>query len=180
MASERDYDTLVSRAAREIAPLADASQRRARVIDLLWDALGWRSGDARDNPGRVSWIGFYLHDPAGVEGQELVLGARRDKPACSPIGLHGCCGRCFVSQRPLVVRDVRVMGPNYIACDPRDQSEVVLPCFERVGDALRCWGVLDADSYDVGAFDARDATGLEQVLIAARVSERSHAALEIL
>ncbi len=122
-----------------------------RVVDVLWDAL---------HATGVSWVGFYLH-AAGVGGDELILGPRRDKPACSPIGLHGACGSCFQSRRPLVVRDVKDLGPSYIACDPRDQSEVVAPC---LNDDGTCWGVLDLDSHDVGSFDDFDAAGLILIL----------------
>jgi putative methionine-R-sulfoxide reductase with GAF domain len=92
---------------------------------------------------------------------ELVLGPSRDKPACSPIGLHGACGRAFREKRPLVVRDVVDLGASYVACDPRDRSEVVVPLFEPDGT---CWGVLDLDSFDVGSFDRVDVDGLLALL----------------
>ena len=64
----------------------------------------------------------------------------------------------------VVVRDVRDLGSNYIACDPQDRSEVVIPLFEPDG---RCWGVLDLDSHEVGSFGEDDVAGLVQVLRAA-------------
>lgn len=118
------------------------------VIDSLWDAL---------KDAGVSWIGIYVHEG----GEELVLGPCRNKPACSPIGLHGVCGQAFTSRQPLVVRDVAELGENYIACDPRDRSEVVIPLLNADGS---CWGVLDADSYEVAAFDDTDVAGLTRVL----------------
>lgn len=117
-------------------------------VDVLWDAL---------HPGGLSWIGFYLHET----GDRLLLGPRRDKPACSPIGLHGACGQAFKSGRPLVVRDVTDLGEDYIACDPRDRSEVVIPLFDEWGT---CWGVLDLDSHDLGSFDDDDVNGLVLLL----------------
>ena len=147
MYTSRDYAALVGR-------VSGADGRAAgmkRVVDCAWHAL---SGAG------VSWIGFYVH-----EGRdELVLACCRDKPACSPIGLHGACGRAFLAHRPLIVRDVKALGENYIACDPRDQSEVVLPLLDSDGT---CWGVLDVDSYDRAAFSERDADGFELVLRAA-------------
>jgi putative methionine-R-sulfoxide reductase with GAF domain len=95
----------------------------------------------------------------------MTLGHRRDKPACSPIGLHGVCGRGWREQRSIVVRDVRVLGPDYVACDPRDQSEVVVPMFTRRGGTETCIGVLDVDSFDVGAFTDHDARELARLLI---------------
>ena len=116
-----------------------------QVVHALWEATGTRG---------VSWIGFY----AKASGRdEMILGPRRDKPACSPIGLHGVCGRCWLERRPILVADVATLGKNYIACDPRDKSEVVIPLFE--GDG-RCWGVLDGDSYEAGGFDTTDVVGL--------------------
>lgn len=126
----------------------DRSSAMRAVVAALWGALHGLD---------VSWLGFYVHE----SGEELVLGPREPKPACSPIGLHGACGQVFLSRQPLIVHDVRELGVNYIACDPRDQSEVVIPCLNADGT---CWGVLDLDSHSVGAFDEADVAGLTQVL----------------
>ena len=144
----RPYNTL----AKRFGELRGTRDERMRAfVDLAWDAM---------HPTGVSWLGFYLHQGK----DELILGPRRDKPACSPIGLHGACGQAFLSRQPLVVRDVAELGANYIACDPRDRSEVVIPLFDEGGE---CWGVLDLDSYDVGAFADDDVAGLTLVLRAA-------------
>lgn len=143
----RLYQELAAR----VAPGPDRTATMQRVVDVLWDGL---------HASGLSWVGFYLHDG----GDALLLGPRRDKPACSPIDLHGACGQCFRSRVPLVVHDVRDLGAGYIACDPRDQSEVVVPCFAADGT---CWGVLDADSHDVRSFTDADAAGLTAVLRAA-------------
>jgi putative methionine-R-sulfoxide reductase with GAF domain len=149
----RDYPRLLS----ILDPSGDREQRMRSVVDALWPELSTKG---------VSWLGFYLlaHDPE--RGQEMILGPRRDKPACSPIGMHGACGRCARSGRALIVRDVAALGAGYIACDPRDQSEVVLPLFEPATPSgpARCWGVFDVDSFDVGAFTQDDVAGLQQVL----------------
>ncbi len=125
--------------------------RMRQVADVLWERLHGLG---------VSWVGFYLTDDAG----QLVLGPSRDQPACSPIGLHGACGQAYTQAAPLVVRDVAELGENYVACDPRDRSEVVIPLIEGNG---QCWGVLDLDSHEPGAFDAGDVAGLGSVLRAA-------------
>lgn len=111
----------------------------------------------------VSWIGFYL---ISADGREMLLGPRRDKPACSPIGLHGACGQAWRERRTLIVRDVRELGAGYIACDPRDLSELVIPLFDPA-DATICWGVLDVDSFSIGAFEEADARGMLEALRAA-------------
>lgn len=151
----RDYQTLLS----QLSPGADATASMQRAVDALWNAFSTRG---------VSWVGFYLWSPTRPE--ELTLGPRRDKPACSPIGLHGACGRSFTSRRPLVVRDVAALGAGYIACDPRDRSEVVVPCLNPDGSA---WGVLDVDSHDTGAFDESDARSLARLLHHCDLSARA-------
>lgn len=144
----RDYPALVS--ALGIQTPADRESRMRYLVDLVWDQL---------HETGISWVGFYLPSGAG----ELILGPRRNKPACSPIGMHGACGVAFGTRRPMIVRDVRELGDAYVACDPRDQSELVIPCFEENGD---CWAVLDLDSHDVGAFDEADLAGLQSLLVA--------------
>jgi putative methionine-R-sulfoxide reductase with GAF domain len=143
----RSYDQI----ALQLRAAGDRGQRMQATVDALWEAL-------KDTG--VSWVGFYVHEG----GDELVLGPRRDKPACSPIGMHGACGQAFRSRQPLIVRDVKDLGENYIACDPRDRSEVVLPLLDADGT---CWGVLDLDSHETGSFDPDDVAGLTAVLRAA-------------
>jgi putative methionine-R-sulfoxide reductase with GAF domain len=137
---------------RRVSPAAGYPERMEAVADALWEQL---------SPAGVSWAGFYL--PA-ADSESLVLGPRRDKPACSPIGLHGVCGRAFRERRPIVVADVRDLGGNYIACDPADRSEVAVPLLDAAG---RPWAVLDLDSHQPGFFSREDVEGLEAVLRAA-------------
>lgn len=140
---------------------ASGLRTREAAMQTVADACWRRLHDAG-----VSWIGFYLDQPGEPDDRRMILGPRRDKPACSPIGLHGACGQALVSRRTLIVRDVRELGPNYIACDLRDQSELVIPLIEPGG---RCWGVLDVDSWDLAAFDESDEAGLKRILAAARL-----------
>lgn len=165
----RDYSA-VSRAVRHAVERAESPSRGERmrlVVDALWDAL---------NQAGVSWVGFYTpmtqadYEANGQwRGEGMVLGPRRDKPACSPIGMHGACGQAYLSRSTLVVRDVKDLGENYVACDPRDRSELVVPCFAEDGE---CWGVLDFDSFEVGAFTDADAEGVVGVLEAAGLTSR--------
>lgn len=156
---------------REYAPLAqiampdgaDREHRMRAAADALWDAFGTDRPETPDPARGVSWIGFYLRVPGeDREGHEMVLGPRRDKPACSPIGLHGMCGRGWQERASIVIDDVRTLGEGYIACDPRDQSELVVPLFDSVGT---CWGVLDADSYQTHAFSEHDARELASLMV---------------
>lgn len=148
--------------ARQLPPASgNRAQRMRTFVDLVWEHL---------HETGVSWIGFYLQEG----GNELVLGPCRDKPACSPIGLHGACGQALAARRPLIVRDVADLGAGYIACDPRDRSEVVIPLFDESG---ACWGVLDADSHAVGAFSEEDVRELGKLLARAGLTtERSSTA----
>ena len=96
-----------------------------------------------------------------ADAESMVLLERRDKPACSPIGMQGMCGRGYLDRRPILIDDVRTLGENYIACDPRDLSEIVVPLFENDGS---CWGVLDGDSYETGAFTEADVEGMTALM----------------
>jgi len=140
----RPYESLV----RWVAPIGGWQERMQAVADVLWQGL---------KDAGVSWVGFYLHQGR----DELVLGPRQPGPACSPIPMHGACGQAFRARRPLVVRDVQELGANYVACDPQDRSEIVIPL---LGPDGRCWGVLDLDSHDLGSFDDADVAGLQLVL----------------
>lgn len=158
----RDYEQIIPRLAAGPAqpPIDHRLEQMQAVVDELWAAL---------HPTGVSWVGIYLLQ----DGAELILGPRRDKPACSPIGLHGACGRALRERRALLVRDVRNLGAGYIACDPRDRSELVVPLFDPDG---RCWGVLDLDSYEPDSFSISDVDGLTRVLTAAGLTDPSKAA----
>lgn len=155
----RDYDGVAVP-----SPGGTLEERLAQLTDAMWE---------RFSATGVSWIGFYfgpgyrLEDGRTVGPGEMLLGPCRNKPACSPIGLHGACGQAWRSRKPLVVRDVSELGANYVACDPRDRSEVVVPLFDESG---RCYGVLDADSFDIGSFTDRDAAGLTDLCRRAGVS----------
>ena len=144
----RDYAGMLSL----LKPLPDKAAMMQLAVDVLWNGLGNRG---------VSWIGFYSK---AADRDEMLLQARRDKPACSPIGLHGVCGQTLLKKKVMIVRDVADLGANYVACDPRDRAEVAIPLID---DAGACWGVFDVDSWEVGAFDQRDADGFASVLRAA-------------
>jgi len=144
-----------------IAPHAgttDRAESMQRFVECAWRELASTG---------VSWLGFYVADANAPESERLTLAAREPKPACSPIGIHGACGQCLVSAQPLVVRDVADLGAGYIACDPRDRSEVVVPCVDVDG---RAWAVLDLDSHELAAFSAADAEQLAALLRVAGLS----------
>jgi putative methionine-R-sulfoxide reductase with GAF domain len=170
------YAALRARALAISIEHADCEARLQPLCDALWEEL---------SPRGVSWIGFYLASgPEGViadhvaaEGEvdrrvssmesssaidepHMVLVARRDKPACSPIGMHGVCGQAYREESIRLVDDVGLLGHGYVACDPRDRSELVIPVYRN--GVL--WGVLDADSHEFACFGDGDIGGLGGVL----------------
>ncbi len=146
----RQYDPII----QSLTSTGSRDDRMRAVVDAIWNA---------HHTEGVSWVGFYV--PAGADA--LVLAVCRDAPACSPIGLHGVCGAGLSGGKPIVVHDVTTLGAGYVACDPRDRSEIVIPCMTHG----QCWGVLDLDSHRIGTFDEQDVTGLTRVLRAAGLTE---------
>jgi putative methionine-R-sulfoxide reductase with GAF domain len=128
---------------------AERGKMMQQIVDLLWEAFG---------EGAYSWCGFYVPGPAG---RDLVLGACRDKPACSPIALHGVCGRALATAATQIVPDVQALGEAHIECDPKNRSEIVVPVF---GPDGKPFAVLDVDSYEPAAFDEVDQRWLERIV----------------
>ena len=153
----RDYQDIAGRMNALIPKGAQRDRRLALFTEILWEALSLAG---------VSWCGFYL--PSN-DGSALLLACCKPKPACSPIGLHGVCGKAFLTKRPIVVHDVWELGESYVACDPRDRSEVVVPLIDKDGS---CWAVLDLDSHEVGAFTEADAKGLASTLRAVGMEQK--------
>ena len=107
-------------------------------------------------PTGVSWLGFYR---VTESGDAMTLVACRDRPACSPIGLHGVCGQSLRAGRTRIVADVLDLGEAYVACDPRDRSEIVIPLLgpgEQPPPGHPASYVLDLDSFDPGRFSDED------------------------
>ena len=145
-------------------------ERMRRFVDALWEAFGDDEPSKR-YPAPFSWVGFYLGPGESFEGttasaEEMILAHRLNKPACSPIGLHGACGRAYLERGALVVADVARLGEKYIACDPRDRSELVVPLLNEDGAP---WGVLDVDSFQTEAFGEHDVWELWRLLMQARL-----------
>ena len=124
-----------------------------RFTDVAWRHLA---------PTGVSWLGFYRIDE--TDPSSLILGACRDRPACSPIGLHGVCGQALTSGRSRIVEDVATLGDAYVACDPRDRSEIVIPLRISGGGPHAADAVLDLDSFEAGSFSDEDDRALRTCL----------------
>lgn len=146
------------------------------LCDLLWEHFGHDEHQAVDRGG-ISWVGFYGSGKRyNTSPEEMTLLVRRDKPACSPIGLFGACGQSLRRRSILVIRDVASLGAGYIACDPRDQSELVLPCIDADGQAI---AVLDIDSFAHNAFSIYDGLMLAEIMYQAGLTMRRQTASDI-
>ncbi len=119
------------------------------VVDALWDQFGGAP---------YSWCGFYMIQP---DGQALLLGPHRDKPACSPLAMTGVCGKVARTAEPMRVPDVKALGDGHIECDPKTVSEICVPVFDHKGQVI---AVFDADSEQPDAFDEMDQRWLERIL----------------
>lgn len=125
------------------------SERMMReIVDALWDNFAHEP---------YSWVGFYT---LAANGVELILGPHRDKPACSPIQLHGVCGKALKTGQTQLVADVKALGDAHIECDPNNRSEIAVPVFNHEG---KVWAVLDVDSAGADAFDEMDQRWLERI-----------------
>ena len=155
MARERDYAACENEAGEILTAGSTMAERMRVVVDVLWSHL---------EDADVAWLGFYEISDAE---DEMLLRVCRPKPACSPIGLHGVCGKSWREKLPQLVDDVHAMGAHHIVCDPANRSEVVVPCLDA---DRRCWGVLDLDSRSLAAFTGADVAGLERVLRTARLT----------
>ena len=103
------------------------------------------------------WTGFYLLNKENT----LQLGPFQGTPACFNISVgKGVCGTAFLERRTLVVPDVENF-PGHIACSSLSRSEIVVPIYDKKGEAV---GVLDIDSTQLNAFDDIDAQYLEQAM----------------
>lgn len=102
---------------------------------------------------QINWVGFYL-----MQDGELVLGPFQGLPACVTIQVgKGVCGTAVKERKSQLVPDVHQF-PGHIACDPKSQSEIVIPMIKN-GEVI---GVLDIDSPIKNRFDEEDQKHLER------------------
>ena len=99
------------------------------------------------------FTGFYL-----FVGNELILGPFQGGVSCVHIALgKGVCGEAAEKELTIVVDDV-TQHANYISCDSRAKSEIVVPMVKNG----RLLGVLDLDSDLTGDYDKIDQEYLEK------------------
>lgn len=149
MKHKRNYPEIAAAAGLAAKDLASAEQKMEAVTDVLWQGMKDKG---------LAWVGFYKITD---DKKEMLLVCRQPKPACSPIGLHGVCGRAWRERKAQVVSDVHALGGDHIVCDPANLSEAVIPVIEKDG---QCRYVLDLDSGELDSFGDEDVKGLELVL----------------
>ena len=99
------------------------------------------------------FAGFYLFD-----GNGLILGPFQGGVSCVRIALgKGVCGESAASRQTVIVGDVKTY-PNYISCDSKALSEIVLPMVKN----SHLLGVLDLDSSVLDDYDEIDQKYLEE------------------
>jgi len=106
---------------------------------------------------RFDWTGFYR-----VVAPELMkIGPYQGGHGCLVIPFdRGVCGAAARTGTAQLVEDVNAF-PDHIACSSSTRSEVVLPVWNGQDEFL---GVLDIDSDQPAAFEARDVVGLRAIL----------------
>ncbi|NNF28631.1 MAG: GAF domain-containing protein [Gemmatimonadetes bacterium] len=113
---------------------------------------------------RYDWVGVYL---LGEGGDELWLHnyvGQATEHAKIPVGT-GVCGTAVAEATNQNVPDVSAVS-NYLACDPRVKSELVV--LIRAGDEI--FGQLDVDSREAAAFNEEDEAALG--LVADKLAEQ--------
>ena len=99
------------------------------------------------------FAGFYLFD-----GNELILSPFQGGVSCVRIALgKGVCGESAASRQSVIVGDVKNYS-NYISCDSKALSEIVVPMVKK-GQLL---AVLDLDSSVLDDYDEIDQKYLEE------------------
>ena len=97
--------------------------------------------------------GFYLFD-----GNDLILGPFQGSVSCMRIALgKGVCGESAASRQSVIVGDVKNYS-NYISCDSKVLSEIVVPMVKK-GQLL---AILDLDSSVLNDYDEIDQKYLEE------------------
>ena len=124
------------------------------------DYLAWE----QDQPGRNEYVDGEVFAMSGASDAHGT--AALNLAASLRTALRGTPCKPFIADMKVHVEAANsFFYPDIVVtCDPRDRSEVVLPVFNADES---CWGVLDLDSFDVGAFNEADVHGLQQALEAA-------------
>lgn len=131
----------------------------AQLEGLLSSETNWLANLANSTAllnstlANTVFAGYYL-----FEEDMLILGPFQGGVSCTRIPLgKGVCGEAAQQRKTVVVENVKEYS-NYIACDSKALSEIVVPML-RDGELV---GVLDLDSSILSAYDEVDQHFLEK------------------
>ncbi len=140
---EEQYRELIPQIKGLLEGETDLIANLANIASALKEQFGWL------------WVGFYL-----VRKDELVLGPFQGPVACTRIKKgRGVCGIAWEKAATMIVADVKKF-PGHIACSSLSRSEIVVPLINK-GEVF---GVLDADSAELDAYDQTDKRFLEEIV----------------
>ena len=140
-----DYDAIAARIERLVEGVEDEVARMATVVCELHHSVE-----------RFHWTGFYRV----TAPRTLTVGPYQGGHGCLVIPFsRGVCGAAARTGETQIVEDVDAF-PGHIACSSSTRSEIVVPVFGADGTLV---AVLDIDSDDPAAFDARDGRALEAI-----------------
>lgn len=138
------YQRLIDQLTGLLKTTDDSIARMATIASLLYHKMG-----------HFYWIGFYR-----LVDQELLVGPYQGTIACQKLQKDtGVCWAAVNRGQTMLVPDVSLF-PGHIACDPKSQSEIVIPIRDAGGTIT---AVLDGDSDKKNAFDAIDADNLSRI-----------------
>ena len=150
-----------------------SSVDKVHAYEQLSDAIKWQLKDEDDVVLKMStfnalaktflpyyyWVGFYI-----VKNNRLSVGPYQGTTGCLHIEFSkGVCGKVAREEKTCIVTDTHelVEGTEHITCDAHSRSEIVVPVFNQEN---KLFAVLDVDSTEKSAFDATDATFLEDIM----------------
>ena len=138
------YQRIIEQLRKLLTATSDPICRMATVSSLLYHKMR-----------HFFWIGFYRL----IDGQ-LLVGPYQGTIACQKLQKdQGVCWACANQGQSILVHNV-CQFPGHIACDPRSQSEIVVPVRDKNG---KITAVLDGDSDKISAFDEIDRQYLESI-----------------
>ncbi|MCX7972918.1 MAG: GAF domain-containing protein [Candidatus Aminicenantes bacterium] len=141
----RRYENIWKQLKDIVAKTENKISRMATVVALLHHKMP-----------HYFWTGFYFLDKG-----ELIVGPYQGTLACPVLEKHrGVCWTGILKRQTIIVPDVHQF-PGHIACDPRSNSEIVVPLFNQNQEP---WAVLDIDSTLFNAFNQIDQEWLEKIV----------------
>jgi L-methionine (R)-S-oxide reductase len=148
------YEEIIKALDSTLEGVTNTTSKMATIIEVLKSRIPY-----------YYWVGFYL-----AEEKRLTVGPYQGTHGCLFIDYgKGVCGRAAQARKTIIVEDINKLnsqqqgssGVLHVTCDPRCQSEIVVPVVDRNQKLL---AVFDVDSLHINAFDQTDQIYLEQIM----------------